>query len=390
LPTTTTLKGDSGAATAVWDDYLPTHPDSGAGYQGLADTCMMLGKLDCAEDALARAESLNSGYVFIKLSRWDLLTLEARFPEADSLARSLQMSSDPFRKFVASITLSRTAIRDGDKRLAVEELGKAASAYPEPGRFTALAHLAVANLLLETGDPTGALDEAREARRDGEGDWPEWMAVRPEALAEALAGRWDEAGKLSEDLKRFADSLPGNSYQQELHRLRGELAMVKGDSALASKELETAVGMLPRRAPSRPPSQHVPIWYAYATALMEQGRDEEAAHYFASPKRPRSDSRGRSTPCEVCTSSGRSTRSAETGRARGSTTGASCGIGKTAASTATGSRKPAPRCESLQGSSTTWIRPDASFSRVWIFPVGHRISILVTELAAPRPNTTGS
>jgi eukaryotic-like serine/threonine-protein kinase len=272
--------GDADGALAVLNEYLRSYPASAAGYQHLAETLLMLGRLDGAEDAIARAESLNPGGLFIKLSRLDLLVLQERWPEADAVARSLQNSSDPFRKWAGSNRLSKQAIREGRRGLAIEELEKAAAAYPEPGRFTANAHLFLADLLLETGDAKGALGHAQKARKDGEGDWPAWYAIRPEALAEARLGRWDEAGRLSAELKSFADSLPGRSFEREWHRLQGELALVKGDAELARTELASAVSMLPARAAIRPPPPHVPIWYAYATALIATGRDEEAVRTF--------------------------------------------------------------------------------------------------------------
>jgi tetratricopeptide (TPR) repeat protein len=93
-------------------------------------------------------------------------------------------------------------------------------------------------------------------------------------------GRLEEAERVAAELERFAASMPGEAFERDLHWIRGEMAKTRGESALALEELEQAAEMLPAAAPPRPASHHAPIWYSYATALLESGRDAEAETWF--------------------------------------------------------------------------------------------------------------
>jgi tetratricopeptide (TPR) repeat protein len=267
-------------ALAVHQDFLRQNPDSAAGRLNFAEFLLTLGRLEEAEDALERAEAIDPGSLFIKLSRGDILYLRGEFSEAEAAARSIQTSSDPFRRWNGSMTLSNLALARGQRDRAIRELEAATQVFSAPGRFTAGTHRTLADLLLETGDPARAREQARKAREIAVGDWNALWALPTEALAEARLGRWDEAERLEKELEDFARSVPGPALERELDWLRGELSRARGDNERALQELERAVETLPANISTRPPPRHVRMWYSYALALLESGREDEAALWF--------------------------------------------------------------------------------------------------------------
>jgi tetratricopeptide (TPR) repeat protein len=178
------------------------------------------------------------------------------------------------------MTLSNLALSRGQREGAIRELEAAVEVFSVPGRFTSATHRSLAELLLETGDPERAREQARKAREIEARDWNAWWALRTEALAEARLGRWDEAGRLEKELEAFAQSVPGPVFEREIDWLRGDLSRARGENKRALAELERAVETLPAIVSTRPPPRHVPMWYSFAQALLESGREEEAARWF--------------------------------------------------------------------------------------------------------------
>ena len=64
----------------------------------------------------------------------------------------------------------------------------------------------------------------------------------------------------------------------------GELALLRGDPERATAELEQAQSLLPARGFSRTihfiMPQHLPIWYALASAYLATGDEESAFRWF--------------------------------------------------------------------------------------------------------------
>jgi tetratricopeptide (TPR) repeat protein/predicted Ser/Thr protein kinase len=274
------IEGRRDEALDLHRDFLRLQPENAVGHLNLGNMLIALGEFAEAEAEIGRAEALDPGYPWTRVARWDVLYLTEKWPEAEALARGIATSSDPFRKWMGSLLLALNEISRGHRERAVREYEAAAAAYPQPGRFTAGARRQLSDLLLETGDLEGALRQARSARSDSKGDWPAWWTAPTEAIAAARLGRLEEAQHVAAELERFAASMPGEAFERDLHWIRGELAKSRGEAALALEELEQAAAMLPAAAAPRPASHHAPIWYSYATALLESGRGAEAETWF--------------------------------------------------------------------------------------------------------------
>ena len=143
------------------------------------------------------------------------------------------------------------------------------------------------HVLLETGKPTEALEEARRAQQDGKGNPPEWGGLFLEAIAHEKLGRTEDADRAAERLRQRTAPIPTDKEKRRHRHLIGELALARGETARAIEELETARSMLPPRgrggnifeerfgAP-----QHVPVWFSLASACMTSDDDDEAAEWF--------------------------------------------------------------------------------------------------------------
>ena len=86
-------------------------------------------------------------------------------------------------------------------RQAIHLLDNAATSYPNPNAYTALARCWKAELLLETGRPTEALREAELARGAGVDEFPELRALFVASLAHEALGRHSEAERLARELE---------------------------------------------------------------------------------------------------------------------------------------------------------------------------------------------
>jgi serine/threonine-protein kinase len=166
---------------------------------------------------------------------------------------------------------------------SVRVLRDASLARAEPGRDTAACHRIAAHVLLERGDAEGALVEARLAAQNGAGDIGEWEGLFLSSIAHARLGRWKEATDAAETLRSRSAALLGDRARRRNHHLTGELALMRGETALAIDELEKAESLLPARGAFLNLTllpDHVPIWFSLASANLGAGNEEQAARYF--------------------------------------------------------------------------------------------------------------
>ena len=88
----------------------------------------------------------------------------------------------------------------------------------------------------------------------------------------------------AEELRRRTESLPTERETRRYYHLKGELALLRGDFQGALSKLEQAQSMLPARGCARNYRpmipQHVPVWYALATASLATGDQERAFRWF--------------------------------------------------------------------------------------------------------------
>jgi tetratricopeptide (TPR) repeat protein/predicted Ser/Thr protein kinase len=273
-------QGEFQEGAEVLEEYLSRNPASAAAHGSLGDYLLDWGKLDEALDALNKAASLAPGDFRPLNARWRVFVLRDQWADADAAAKRLLESSDPFQKWLGSIALATTELYRGRLKRALDYGEQAVQVYRESREFSASARLIIAQCLLETEQPARALELALVARREAKDEWPERDGVALAALAQAGLGRAEEAKKSASELKRLADRLPFETSQRGYHQLLGELALSRGEWLAAIEELKKAESLLRFRGLPGPPTPHVPIRFALASAYLGAGDDAQAAVWF--------------------------------------------------------------------------------------------------------------
>ncbi len=260
----------------ILQGYLAQHPDGAAGYQRLGQHFIRWGKLDQALEAFQTSESILPDPQ-VQLGRWHVFVLREKWELAESAAKQAVDSNDPRLKWSGSRCLARLHLYHGRSHEALTQIDQAVNAYEDPQLTTAEARIMAADVLLEQGNEARALEQAREAQREGKGNFPEWEGLFLVSLAYAKLGQWEETEKTLQELRQRTASLPTEKEKRRYHRLLGELAMIRGDITKAVDELEIAQSMLHPRGFLRVHHdlripQHVPIWFSLAKAYLESRR----------------------------------------------------------------------------------------------------------------------
>jgi tetratricopeptide (TPR) repeat protein len=179
--------------------------------------------------------------------------------------------------------LAIALLYQGRGKDALRVLRDASQPSRQSGRDKAACHRLAAQILLEIGKPEEALEQARLAIQDGAGDIDEWEGLFLFSIAHARCGRWEESEKAAEALRSKSTQLLGDRSRRRNHQLVGELALLRGETALAIDELGKAEALLPPKGIFwglvRMPD-HVPIWFALASAYLASGSEEKARQYL--------------------------------------------------------------------------------------------------------------
>jgi tetratricopeptide (TPR) repeat protein len=252
-----------------------------AGHRQLGFHRIRAGRLDEALESFAREASLDPTSGWHALGRWNVALLREEWDSADAAASELVSSEEPFWRWAGSISRGTNELFRGRSRQALVQIESAARAYAAPGANSGEARFLAADLLLEKGQLGEALEQAKQARQEARGDRGEFDGLFVEAVAQARLGDHEAAAKTAAELERRTRGIPGPTAARRNHHLSGILALLRGDAALAPRELKQADAMLsPRGFPGLVPTPHVPIWFSLATAHLEAGDDAEAARWF--------------------------------------------------------------------------------------------------------------
>jgi len=275
-------RGEFEKGNQVQTDFVRRYPENWVGHANLGSQLFWWGKLDQAIAEFQKAESLRPDNFRSQIGMWAIYVLREQWGAAARAAERMARSSDLFVRGLGASAGATNELyrgRSGSALAAAQAVGK----FAQPGPISAQSNSFAAYVLLEKGLPMEALEQARLARRDGEGDIAEWEGLFVAALAQARLGRWPEAEKTAEELRQKAESLPTEKVKRRYHHLLGDLALARGDTAHAIEELERARALLPLRGfpgPAGSP-QHAPIWFSLALAYLGAGRDQEAATSFS-------------------------------------------------------------------------------------------------------------
>ena len=277
--------GEKEKSLEVMQEFVSENPANGHGYGHLGLHFLRFGELDQALDAFQKAEALapeDNGT--FEDGRWQIDVLRDQWAQAEASAERIAAEGEPFSDWLRSMNLSVTKLYRGRSGDALGLAKRAASAYAEPGGMTAAAAVFSSDLLLAKNEPTRALAEAKRAEREEEGGYVALEAMFQMALAHARLEQWDEAQSAAQELRRKAESIPGERDKRSYRWLLGEIALARGDKEKAIEELDRARSMLPPRGfplhgPGAAPP-HVPVWFSLADAYLQAGDDDNAAVWF--------------------------------------------------------------------------------------------------------------
>ncbi|MCB1033282.1 MAG: tetratricopeptide repeat protein, partial [Acidobacteria bacterium] len=241
------------------------------------------GRYGEAEEHLRRAGGLAPDDEYVDQGWWRLAILRENWQGARDHGRRMSGSKTSYGRWLGAVSAAWTDLYGGRSQSALESLAEAARAYGEPEANTALSHCWRARLALQTGRGGVALEAARQAQREAPGDWPELEGMFLEALAHQALGRPSSADRILEELRKRAEEMPNPVQERQLRHLAGRLALARGDSGLALRELRSAAELLPPRGfwfHWHVLPDHVPLWYALGEAEAAAGRPEGAVEWF--------------------------------------------------------------------------------------------------------------
>ncbi len=277
-------KGDFEKGYQILETFTRANPDSWMGELGLGWLLTQGGRLDEAVGHLQKANQHKPGHYLVRNGWWRLRILQEDWNEADHDAQLLVDSSDSYGRWRGLICTARNHLYAGRSDEALHRFRESAGAYPGAKAYTALGHCLAAQLLLQTGQPAEALEEAEEAQEEARDQWPALRGMFLAALAQQRLGRSAEADRLAEMLSnRPAAANKRNVERRLLLHLSGRLALERGDAAGAVQVLNDAVGLLPPRGGQTHyhlEPDHVPLWYALGEAELAAGHQEKAADWF--------------------------------------------------------------------------------------------------------------
>lgn len=283
-------QGDFEKGYQILKDFLDTNPDSSGGYFWLGLHLTRWGRLDEALEAYRKEAVLApSDELWAEIGRWYVFLLRDQWENVESSARHLASSSDLFFRQSGLYFQVVGELYRGRAKAALALIERALADYPERGLGTADLRSLAAYIIDELDLPTEALEQAREAEREGKGHRPEWQGLFSASVARARLGESEQAEKVAEALRGRTAAIPTDRLKAIHSHLEGELALREGDPSRALEKLEKARALLPPHGLTGPPTEsppaphiphHVPIWFSTASAYWAAGNQEEAARWF--------------------------------------------------------------------------------------------------------------
>ena len=256
-----TEQGQLGKADEVSREYIERFPDRSAGYQMAGKTLTRWGRLDEALEMFDKQEALSPGSLEPYDGRFRIHILREAWGDAEDAAGKMGTSSNPTWKTRSQRLLARIELFHGRTNAALESFGSNGQAH----------------VLLAKGEAAPALEKARKIQVEDRGQESEWEGIFLESLALGRLGRKDEAERAAAKLLERTAQIPTEKEKRRHHHLLGELALLRGDTATAIRELEQAQSML---LPRGFPGEQVPIWFALASAYLSAGERDKALSWF--------------------------------------------------------------------------------------------------------------
>jgi tetratricopeptide (TPR) repeat protein len=272
-------QGKLESGRALLEDFAARHPDNWYGQLVLGWYGIQENRPGAVEEHLAAAEALAPGNRHLEYVRWRLEILRGALDDAEGAAQRMVVQDDAYSRWRGHVSIARNRLYRGRATEALTHYDLATRAYGEPEAYTALAHTWKAELHLQLGQAEEARLEARTARRQAPGTWPELRGIFLEALAAAHLGDEATARALVDELEKRWQSQPNVVEERQLLHLKGRLALLRGDTPAALEALRKAAELLPPRGieiHDYALPNHLPLWLALGEAELAAGNTEAA------------------------------------------------------------------------------------------------------------------
>jgi tetratricopeptide (TPR) repeat protein len=270
--------GNISRARQVADEFVRRYPDNAAGQRMLGMVLVAEGRLDEARAALDKSQALNPLDFVAKVGARNVAHLQGRLADVEAAVEELSRSSSAFQRMLSLIGAQSLATLRGQGERMVE-LAERSVALPGLGpQQRAQAMNRSARTLLRLGRFEAALARAEAARREAQGQDAECESLQLLAQTQAASGRTADAERTVAELEARAKALAPERELRRVHWARGAIALRRGDAATAAAEHARAAAMLPVHGPPLgPPSSHGDLWFEAAQALINAGREGDAA-----------------------------------------------------------------------------------------------------------------
>ena len=273
--------GQTRRGLEIVEAYLRRHPESAAALNDLGEALVTERRLDEARAAFEKASVLNPRSFGPRLGRTTVATMQHRWDEAAAVIKELASASNPFEHVLSEFVGAATNLVRGRSREALTRLERVIRHPASAPEDRAYGRLGQVTLLLRQRNGAAALAQAQQAQDDARNTGAELHALALLAMAQAASGRQLDADRSLARLESRAKVLPGPHGERMVHWTRGEIARARGDRTTAAAELIKAQSALPVAGPvNGPPSMHPTLWFAAATASVDDGRDDDAVKLF--------------------------------------------------------------------------------------------------------------
>jgi eukaryotic-like serine/threonine-protein kinase len=265
----------------VLQEYLQRNADNASGYLGLGNLLSVWGKLDDAMAAYAKADALEPGNLNPENGRRGLHVLRDQWDIVDATDHKFRQANDPFFKWLGDMNLAVDQLHKGRTADAMKSYEAAAAGVgPRGSNQSANSRNAIADLLIEKGQPAAALVQTKRAVEDARGQGAQRQALVLTAVAQSRLGHDEESAKALQELSRQANAQAGDADKRRVHLLQGRLALDKHDTSRAIQELKQAEAMLPPVPGGGISGDATRIRFALGSAYLTVGNTPEAATRF--------------------------------------------------------------------------------------------------------------
>jgi tetratricopeptide (TPR) repeat protein len=275
-------EGEFDKAYQMLKEYSTENPTYNEAHMDLARLFLRWGKLTEAEVELAKYSDVSSGASLNPSALavlWWLPILRDDWDEAEKAVLLARKSNNPaMRDMIAPLFQLNNRGYQGRSQEALDIMLQAADTSSAAAWKSLFLNVAAA-IYLEMDKPDGALELAARAREVNKETGSQLFSLSLIAVANALLDRHEESESAEAEYLRLNETRHSQSDRRDALRLKGNLALIRGDPSAAIELLQEAETMLPVSLMPQD-ADHVDIWYSLASAHLASGDREEAGRWY--------------------------------------------------------------------------------------------------------------